>query len=85
MQDSSIDATNCFNSNLLDGQVAIVTGGATGIGKEICRVLGGHGARITMVSRKQENLETAPMSFEPRVSMSRSVSATSATQMRCAQ
>ena len=28
----------------LAGQVALVTGGATGIGKEICRVLGRHGA-----------------------------------------
>jgi peroxisomal 2,4-dienoyl-CoA reductase len=59
VQDSTVDVANCFASNLLDGQVALVTGGATGIGKEICRVLGAHGARITMVSRKQENLETA--------------------------
>ena len=48
-----------FASDILEGQVALVTGGATGIGKEICRVLGAHGARITMASRKQENLEAA--------------------------
>src|SRR5271156_5466541 len=48
-----------FAPDLLDGQVAVVTGGATGIGKEICRVLGAHGARITMASRKQDNLESA--------------------------
>jgi peroxisomal 2,4-dienoyl-CoA reductase len=59
VQDSTIDVGNCFVSDLLDGQVALVTGGATGIGKEICRVLGAHGARVTMVSRKQENLEIA--------------------------
>jgi peroxisomal 2,4-dienoyl-CoA reductase len=43
----------------LDGQVALVTGGATGIGKEICRVLGAHGAKVAMASRKRENLEAA--------------------------
>jgi len=36
-----------------------VTGGATGIGKEICRVLGAHGAKVAMASRKRENLEAA--------------------------
>ena len=51
--------SSSFVSDVLDGQVALVTGGATGIGKEICRVLGGHGARVTMASRKQENLEDA--------------------------
>lgn len=50
---------SCFSSDVLDGQVAFVTGGATGIGKEICRVLGAHGARITMASRKREVLEGA--------------------------
>jgi peroxisomal 2,4-dienoyl-CoA reductase len=48
-----------FNSDVLDGQVALVTGGATGIGKEICRVLGAHGAKIAMASRKVEVLESA--------------------------
>ncbi|MGP0028956.1 MAG: SDR family oxidoreductase [Acidimicrobiales bacterium] len=48
-----------FSADLLEGQVAFVTGGATGIGKEICRVLGAHGARVTMASRKRENLEGA--------------------------
>lgn len=48
-----------FRSDLLDGQVAFVTGGATGIGKEICRVLGRHGARIAIASRKREVLAAA--------------------------
>jgi NAD(P)-dependent dehydrogenase (short-subunit alcohol dehydrogenase family) len=50
---------SCFNPGVLEGQVAFVTGGATGIGKEICRVLGGHGARIAIASRKRESLEAA--------------------------
>jgi peroxisomal 2,4-dienoyl-CoA reductase len=48
-----------FLPDLFAGQVAFVTGGATGIGKEICRVLGRHGARIAIASRKQEALDTA--------------------------
>ncbi len=60
MQDSSVtDGVSCFVPDVLAGQVALVTGGATGIGKEICRVLGSHGARVTMASRKRENLEAA--------------------------
>ena len=46
-----------FRPDLFAGQVAFVTGGATGIGKEICRVLGSHGARIAIASRKREVLE----------------------------
>jgi peroxisomal 2,4-dienoyl-CoA reductase len=52
-------APSCFAPDLLEGQVALVTGGATGIGKEICRIFGAHGARIIMASRKRENLEAA--------------------------
>ena len=48
-----------FRPDLLAGQVAFVTGGATGIGKEICRVLGRHGARIAMLSRKEDKLKAA--------------------------
>jgi NAD(P)-dependent dehydrogenase (short-subunit alcohol dehydrogenase family) len=48
-----------FRPDLLAGQVAFVTGGATGIGKEICRVLGRHGARIAISSRKQPALDAA--------------------------
>jgi NAD(P)-dependent dehydrogenase (short-subunit alcohol dehydrogenase family) len=50
---------SCFTPDLLAGQGALVTGGATGIGKEICRVLGRHGARVAMVSRKEDNLRAA--------------------------
>jgi 2,4-dienoyl-CoA reductase [(3E)-enoyl-CoA-producing], peroxisomal len=48
-----------FSSDVLAGRVALVMGGATGIGKEICRVLGAHGAQVTLASRKQENLGAA--------------------------
>jgi peroxisomal 2,4-dienoyl-CoA reductase len=48
-----------FAADLLQNQVALVTGGATGIGRDICHVLGAHGAKVTIVSRKQENLQVA--------------------------
>ncbi|MDP6977762.1 MAG: SDR family oxidoreductase [Myxococcota bacterium] len=46
-----------FREDLLASKVALVTGGATGIGREIARTLGRHGARVCIASRKQENLE----------------------------
>ena len=48
-----------FRADVLAGQVAFVTGGGTGIGKEICRVLGRHGARIAVASRRRDVLDAA--------------------------
>lgn len=53
-----------FRDGLLEGQVALVTGGATGIGKEIARTLGRQGASIAILSRKRENLAAAAKEFE---------------------
>lgn len=44
-------------SPLLKGQVAIVTGGGTGIGLAIAKRLGEEGARIVIGSRSAENIE----------------------------
>ncbi len=41
----------------LTGQVAVVTGGGTGIGRATARILAEHGADIVVASRKAENLE----------------------------
>ncbi len=46
-----------FKDDILKDKVALVTGGATGIGKEIAYTLGNHGAKVCIASRKQENLE----------------------------
>lgn len=48
-----------FRSDLLTGKVALITGGATGLGLQTARVLGGHGARVAICSRKEANLQAA--------------------------
>ena len=50
---------SAFREDILRDKVALVTGGGTGLGKEIVRALGQHGARLCIASRKQENLEAA--------------------------
>ncbi len=52
-----------FRADVLHGKVALVTGGATGLGLEIARVLGDHGARVAICSRKEANLQAAVAAF----------------------
>ncbi|MCV7167607.1 SDR family NAD(P)-dependent oxidoreductase [Mycobacterium stomatepiae] len=52
-----------FRADILQGKVALVTGGATGLGLEIARVLGNHGARVAICSRKEPNLQAAVMAL----------------------
>ncbi|MCV7178592.1 SDR family oxidoreductase [Mycolicibacterium sphagni] len=53
------DHVSPFRADLLAGKVALVTGGATGLGLEVARLLGAHGARVAICSRKEPNLEVA--------------------------
>ncbi|MCU1484892.1 MAG: short-chain dehydrogenase [Actinomycetia bacterium] len=55
---------SAFRPDLLAGRVALVTGGATGLGLEIASVLGAHGARVAICSRKEENLRAAVEQLE---------------------
>ena len=48
-----------FNPRLLAGKTALVTGGATGIGFEMARGIGGVGARVVLASRSSEKLAAA--------------------------
>ena len=47
-----------FRSDILAGQVALITGGGTGIGAGITRALARHGADVVLASRKREHLES---------------------------
>ncbi len=48
-----------FRENLFIGKAALITGGATGIGRGIAEALARHGADVALVSRKEENLAAA--------------------------
>ena len=52
-------AAPVFREGLLDGQVALVTGGGTGIGFGIAELLASLGAHVVLASRKLERLEEA--------------------------
>lgn len=45
-----------FNKDILQGKVAFVTGGGTGITGGVARAFAEHGAKLVIVSRKEENL-----------------------------
>lgn len=48
-----------FSTDLLDGKVALITGGGSGINYGIARALFDHGASVSLVSRTQEKLDRA--------------------------
>jgi len=51
----------------LSGQVAIVTGGATGIGRQIAYALGEAGAKLVIASRKLDQLTRAAQTMEEEI------------------
>jgi citronellol/citronellal dehydrogenase len=51
------DYRSIFARGLFEGQVAVVTGGGTGIGLAVARELAWLGARIAIGSRKRENID----------------------------
>ena len=48
-----------FRDDLLNGSVAIVTGGGSGIGSAIARELGKLGADVVIASRKEDRIQAA--------------------------
>lgn len=53
-----------FNKDILQGKVAFVTGGGTGITGGVARAFAEHGAKLAITSRKQENLDAMQKSIE---------------------
>jgi peroxisomal 2,4-dienoyl-CoA reductase len=56
MLKSEVNMNQVFNKDILQGKVAFVTGGGTGITGGVARVFAEHGAKLAIVSRKEENL-----------------------------
>ena len=62
------DASEIFAPGLLDGQVALVTGGGTGLGKAAARELARCGASVVLAGRRAEVLEAAAAEIGPAAS-----------------
>lgn len=48
-----------YKPTIMENQVALVTGGSSGIGLEICRQLGKHGCSVVMMGRRADALDAA--------------------------
>lgn len=57
-------ADRIFNKDILQGKVAFVTGGGTGITGGIARAFAEHGAKLAITSRKEENLNSMKAAVE---------------------
>jgi peroxisomal 2,4-dienoyl-CoA reductase len=61
-----MEPSTTFRPGLFDGQVALITGGATGIGFGIAELLGSLGAHVVIASRKQEHLDQAAATLQQK-------------------
>lgn len=59
--------SSLFKDDLLKGQVALVTGGGSGIGAQVARELASLGATVIIAARKLERLEKAAASLSAEV------------------
>jgi len=53
-----------FKADLLKGQVALISGGGTGINFTIARNLGLHGAKVAIIGRRKEVIEKSAASLQ---------------------
>jgi citronellol/citronellal dehydrogenase len=54
-----VNPRSFFAPDLFQGQVAVITGGGSGIGLEVARELGNLGASVAICGRKQEKIDAA--------------------------
>lgn len=54
-----MSAESLYSPRLLQGRVAVVTGGGTGIGLVVARELAAHGASVVLAARQLDRLEAA--------------------------
>lgn len=59
MSHNEIGNESPYKNNIIQDQVAIITGGGSGIGFEIARQLGKHGAKIGIMGRRENALRIA--------------------------
>ena len=62
--ESELIMSTIFADNILEGKVAFVTGGGTGITGGIARAFAEHGAKLAITSRKEENLQSMKTAIE---------------------
>ena len=67
----------------LHGEVAIVTGGSQGLGKEMGKALAQNGATVVLASRNLENSQLCPRKFEQQEGRRRRSNVTSPNRPVC--